>query len=96
MAHCNTIFHQMLKLIPRHHFAKLEAQHGTGRQARSFTRRSQLMAKWRKAAKHIPLSMRQIQKKFGAEKACQKHLFRLPWPTLRPGPGLPTGWPDPG
>ena len=43
MAHCNTIFHQMLKLIPRHHFAKLAAEHGTGRQARSFTRWSQLV-----------------------------------------------------
>jgi hypothetical protein len=43
MAHCNTIFHQMLKLIPRHHFARLEAAHGTGRQARSFTRWSQLV-----------------------------------------------------
>ena len=43
MAHCNTIFHQMLKLIPRHHFAKLEAEYGTGRQARSFTRWSQLV-----------------------------------------------------
>ena len=31
MAHCNTIFHQMLKLIPRHDFAKLETEHGTGR-----------------------------------------------------------------
>jgi hypothetical protein len=43
MAHCNTIFHQMLKLIPRHHFAKLEAEHGTGRKARSFNRWSQLV-----------------------------------------------------
>ena len=43
MAHCNTIFHQMLKLIPRHHFAKLEAEHGTGRKPRSFTRWSQLV-----------------------------------------------------
>ena len=43
MAHCNTIFHQMLKLIPRHHFAKLETEHGTGRKARSFTRWSQLV-----------------------------------------------------
>jgi putative transposase len=33
----------MLKLIPRHHFAKLEAEHGTGRKARSFTRWSQLV-----------------------------------------------------
>ena len=38
MAHCNTIVHQMLKLIPRHHFGKLETEHGTGRKARSFTR----------------------------------------------------------
>jgi len=43
MAHCNTIFHQMLKLIPRHHFARLETEHGTGRKARSFTRWSQLV-----------------------------------------------------
>jgi hypothetical protein len=43
MAHCNTIFHQMLKLIPRHHFAKLEAEHGTGRKARTFPRWSQLV-----------------------------------------------------
>jgi putative transposase len=33
----------MLKLIPRHHFAKLEAEHGSGRKARSFTRWSQLV-----------------------------------------------------
>jgi putative transposase len=33
----------MLKLIPRHHFGKLEAEHGTGRKARSFTRWSQLV-----------------------------------------------------
>jgi len=26
MAHCNTIFHQMLKLIPRHYFARLETE----------------------------------------------------------------------
>ena len=43
MAHCNTIFNQMLKLIPRHHFDKLEAEHGTGRKPRSFTRWSQLV-----------------------------------------------------
>ena len=43
MAHCNTIFHQMLKLIPRHHFSKLEAEHGTGRKARTFPRWSQLV-----------------------------------------------------
>jgi len=43
MAHCNTILHQMLKLIPRHNFAKVETEHRTGRKARSFTRWSQLV-----------------------------------------------------
>ena len=43
MAHCNTIFQQMLKLIPRHHFSRLEQEHGTGRQARSFSRWNQLV-----------------------------------------------------
>jgi hypothetical protein len=38
MAHGNTIFHQMLKLIPKHHFAKLEAEHSTGRPSRTFSR----------------------------------------------------------
>jgi len=38
MAHCNTIFPQMLKPIPRPHWGKLETEPGTGRQARSFTR----------------------------------------------------------
>jgi len=33
----------MLKLIPRHHFGKLEAEHSSGRKARSFTRWSQLV-----------------------------------------------------
>jgi hypothetical protein len=33
----------MLKLIPRHLFAKLEAEHGTGRKARTFGRWSQLV-----------------------------------------------------
>jgi putative transposase len=43
MAHCNTIFGQMLKLIPRHHFSSLEQQHGTGRAARSFSRWDQFV-----------------------------------------------------
>jgi len=43
MAHCNTIFDQMLKLIPRHHFPSLEQQYGTGRPARSFSRWDQFV-----------------------------------------------------
>jgi len=43
VAHCNTIFYHMLKLIPRHHFAKLEREHGTGRPSRTFSRWHQLV-----------------------------------------------------
>jgi hypothetical protein len=43
MAHCNTIFAQMLKLIPRHHFSSLEQEYGTGRSARSFSRWDQFV-----------------------------------------------------
>jgi hypothetical protein len=43
MAHCNMIFGQMLKLIPRHHFSSLEEQYGTGRAARSFSRWDQFV-----------------------------------------------------
>ena len=34
MAHCNRIFGQMLKLIPRHRFSQLEEEHGAGRPGR--------------------------------------------------------------
>jgi hypothetical protein len=44
MAHCNTVFHQMLKFIPRHRFADLEKEHGTGRKARKFSRWNQFVA----------------------------------------------------
>jgi putative transposase len=44
MAHCNTVFHQLLKFIPRHRFPSLEKQHGTGRKARTFTRWNQFVA----------------------------------------------------
>lgn len=36
MAHNNTLFNNMLKIIPRHEFSTLEKRHGTGRKARSF------------------------------------------------------------
>jgi hypothetical protein len=44
MAHCNTIFHQLLRFIPRHRFGTLEKEHGTGRKARKFTRWNQFVA----------------------------------------------------
>ena len=43
MAHCNTIFHSMLKFIPRHQFEILEIHHSTGRKARQFSRWSQFV-----------------------------------------------------
>lgn len=43
MAHCNTIFHSMLRLIPRHQFEALEIHHSTGRKPRTFTRWSQFV-----------------------------------------------------
>ena len=43
MAHCNTIFHQMLKIIPRHEFGLLDKQHGTGRKSRTFSRWNQFV-----------------------------------------------------
>ncbi len=43
MAHCNTIFHQMLKFIPRHQFEALESHHSTGRKSRTFSRWNQFV-----------------------------------------------------
>lgn len=44
MAHCNTVFHQLLKFVPRHRFSTLEKEHGTGRKARKFTRWNQFVS----------------------------------------------------
>jgi len=44
MAHCNTVFHQSLRFVPRHRFSSLEKEHGTGRKARKFTRWNQFVA----------------------------------------------------
>lgn len=41
MAHCNTVFAQFLKLVPRHEFEKLTKQHHSGRSFRSASRWSQ-------------------------------------------------------
>ncbi len=43
MAHCNTIIQQMLKIVPRHVFATLDKEHGTGRRARTFSRWDQFV-----------------------------------------------------
>jgi putative transposase len=44
MPHYNTVFSQMLRLIPRHQFSSLEKEHGTGRKPRSFTRWNQFVS----------------------------------------------------
>lgn len=41
MAHANTIFHQVLSLIPRHEFEVLAREHSTGRRSRVFSRWNQ-------------------------------------------------------
>jgi putative transposase len=44
MAHCNTIFSQILKLIPRHEFETLATQHHCGRSFRTASRWSQFVS----------------------------------------------------
>ena len=44
MTHHNTVFAQMLKLIPRHEFASLANQHHAGRRLRKMTRWTQFVA----------------------------------------------------
>jgi len=43
MGHCNTLFHSMLKFIPRHQFEALETRHSTGRKSRKFSRWNQFV-----------------------------------------------------
>ena len=44
MAHYNTVFSQLLKLVPRHEFEALAYEHHKGRQLRKMTRWSQFVA----------------------------------------------------
>ena len=44
MAHNNTVFAQVLKLVPRHEFESLARKHKSGRMARSMTRWGQFVA----------------------------------------------------
>lgn len=44
MAHCNTVFSQILKLIPRHEFETLAKQHHSGRSFRKASRWSQFVS----------------------------------------------------
>ena len=44
MAHCNTVFNQILKFIPRHEFETLANQHHSGRSFRTASRWSQFVS----------------------------------------------------
>ena len=44
MAHSNTVFAQLLKLVPRHQFDVLAKQHHVGRRFRKTSRWSQFVA----------------------------------------------------
>ena len=44
MAHCNTIFAQILKLVPRHEFETLAKQHHSSRSFRTASRWSQFVS----------------------------------------------------
>ena len=44
MAHNDTVFAQVLKLVPRHEFESLARKHKSGRMSRSMTRWSQFVA----------------------------------------------------
>ena len=43
MSHCNTIFAQILKIVPRHEFETLAKQHQSGRSFRKASRWSQFV-----------------------------------------------------
>ena len=44
MSHCNTIFAQILKIVPRHEFETLAKQHHSGRSFRTASRWSQFVS----------------------------------------------------
>ena len=44
MAHNDTVFAQVLKLVPRHEFESLARKHKSGRMSRSMTRWGQFVA----------------------------------------------------
>ena len=70
MAHCNTVFHQLLQLFPRHEFDKLAREHHVGQKFRSFNRWSQFGALFmgqltgRKSLRDIVINMAAHGKKF--------------------------------
>lgn len=77
MAHHNTIFAQLLKLVPRHEFEKLAKFHHVGRKLRKTSRWSQFMAMClgQLAGRH---SLRDIESNMNAQSKRLYHLGAKP------------------
>ena len=73
MAHHSTIFAQLLKLVPRHEFEKLAAEHKSGRAARRLTRWGQFVA-MAMAQLAGRASLRDIEANMGAQSRKLYHL----------------------
>ena len=64
MAHHNTVFSQILRLVPRHEFESLAKTHHQGRKLRKMTRWSSSSASaWRNSIIETISPMRMLQKK---------------------------------
>jgi putative transposase len=77
MAHNNTIFAQLLKLVPRHEFENLAKTHHKGRQLRKTSRWSQFVALClgQLSGRH---SLRDIESNMGAQSSRLYHLGAKP------------------
>ncbi len=74
MAHCNTIFSQILKLVPRHEFETLAKQHYSGRSFRTASRWSQFVS-LSMAQLSGRSSLRDIVDNISAQVHCLYHLI---------------------
>ena len=79
MAHNNTVFSQLLKLIPRHEFESLSKAHHEGRQLRKTSRWSQFVSLClgQLAGRH---SLRDIESNMHAQSTRLYHLGAQPVP----------------
>ncbi len=73
MSHCNTVLSQVLKLIPRHEFTKLEKKADTKRRRGAFSRWSQFLA-LTVAQLTGRSSLRDIEMTIGSQKQLRYHL----------------------
>ena len=86
MAHCNTIFSQILKLVPRHEFETLAKHHHSGRSFRTASRWSQFVSlsmaqlsgrnSLRDIVEHISAQMHRLYH-LGSAKLSRSNLSRI-------------------